>query len=216
VFGSAPASPAPSPSEDPTGGLQVELVVDSAITVTKYGNLRTLAENKTKGTIRLHYVPGSDPWTWSGSGTLTSKTTTDPGISGCQTVRIEGEGTYDWVVREVVAEPGMAEGAVDVWMDAGPIDEMPDDITIGLCPEGTLPGTVNLWGNTFFGVFSAFYGAKGFHLDGLNNGDNGEVWVGGVELGELKWLGACELSLPEELLTSCTISALFTLRVVQP
>jgi len=212
----ASAAPSSSPHEDTAYDLFVlELEIDSTIEITKYTNLATLATASAKGTIRLTGDPATKAW--SGRGTLDSTTVTDPGIHGCNTVILSGQGQYDWVVREVIAEPGTADRDVQVWMDAGPINEQPDNVTIGLCPSGSLPGTANVWGNLFFGIFQVFYQAKGFHLDGLNNGmPDPDLWTTGFVLGESRWVGSCEMTLPEDLHTFCTAGARYTLTVVDP
>jgi len=198
--------------------LQLELTIDSEIGITKVDSFITDATATATGTIRL--TPTGAPGKWSGTGTLDSVTATSLGVGGCQTAQIYGVGTYDWVVREVTAAPGMAEGDIEIWSDSGQRRENPDTITSLLCPAGAVTNPYNTWENFFFLVFRGFYGPNGFQVDGLSDGpaDTSE-WEHDMVLGTDTWVTTCGISLlPEQLrqYTDCAASVTWTLKVIDP
>ncbi|HET9436235.1 MAG TPA: hypothetical protein VFO50_05205 [Candidatus Limnocylindrales bacterium] len=208
-----------------TTDLVLELVIGSTFNFTKYTTFLSDAVVKVNGTIRMERDPNTN--LWSGKGTLTSTTTSS--VSGCNSVTITGRGTYDWMVLEARAEPGMPDSQLEVWMDAGPDPESFDNYTARVCPGPTLTGHVNLWENTFFLIESPRrYGVKAFHVTSFDSlGASTGTWSDGLVLGKIGWQSHCEdippVALPSGLpgmnpsdYMACIGNTYYTLRVVDP
>ncbi len=188
------------------GGLAIELEIDSKITVRQItGYLVVEGVASASGRIGLEGNP--ETGIWHGVGTLVSKTTS--GRGGCGSIHIEGEGAYDWVVREAVVSPGIAAEQIVVHMDSGPIAENPDKFEIDACPTG-FDGLLNTWENSFFQVHRADFKAKGFEVGGWTLQATEATWQTGGLIATASWTGSCG-STP---IVDCTDDTTFRLYAV--
>lgn len=170
-----------------------ELEIDSKISLTKIAGLPANATAKAKGRITLEKVLDD---TWRGEGTLIS-TTTSRG-SACNTVHVDGQGVYDWVVSKVVMSPTTPAQDIVVYMDNGTINEAPDPWMVTFCPGGpTLTGTLNTWENPFFLVHGPKdYKTNGFEVRGWTIKGTAATWTSGGLIAEAHWSGSCAATGP--------------------
>ena len=75
-----------------------------------------------EGSIRRHLA-----WHRHAASTTSSK------ASGCPSMKLQGDGTYDWVVRSATAGPDVPADRIIVNMDSGPIAENPDGFVVDMC-----------------------------------------------------------------------------------
>ena len=193
--------------------LFLELKIESELHVTQYVSYATDVTFNVDGRIRLKR--DAETGLWSGTGQLhTMSFDSSPG--GCHSATFLGNGDYDWVVKDVVASPGLPTDQIKIWMDAGTIVENPDSYTSYDCPSSTFHGVANVWENLFFLLHLSNFGQSGFLVDDLGGGDTTTPWRHGQDLGGIGWLASCELNLPENLrrVNSCELSTDFTLFVV--
>jgi hypothetical protein len=200
--------------------LKLELVIHSELKITKYVSYTADVEIDVDGRIRLER--NSQTGRWNGTGTL-STMAFDSGSGGCHSAEILGTGTYDWVVRDVEASPGLPTDQIKIWMDNGLRNELPDTVTSIDCFPAPVPFVTdaNVWENLFFLVHRSEYGANGFLVDGLSGGDSTAPWIGGQDLGGIRWLAGCDTLRDQDPLTqdladvtSCELDTEFTLVVV--
>ena len=193
--------------------LVLELRIDSTMRVTKYNGFAAGTDLSVQGEIQLQRDPATG--TWSGTGELASLTTSDR--SGCNAIEISGFGSYDWVVRDVIASPGLPADQIRIHMDAGPISEQPDSFNLPLCSGGApLTGTLNTWENLFFLLHRGFYKANGFEVDDLGGGaSDTSTWQPGMKLGGISWVGSCEFVEELKALASCDATTDFELVVIE-
>ncbi len=183
----------------------LDLEIDSTITVRSMSGLPVDGVTTAKGRIRLEKDPSGD--TWRGTGTLAS--TTSSKASGCPSMRIQGEGTYDWVVRSATAGPDVPADKIVVSMDSGPIAENPDGFVADMC-SGPIDGVMNTWENAFFTVHRAEFKAQGFEVIGWTPEGTTDAWTAGGPIATTVWTGDCT----QPLLSDCHARTTFRLVAV--
>ncbi len=192
----------------------VELEIESTIKVTILGGLPVdSGVAKAEGRIRLEE---SLQDTWFGEGLLTSTTTSASG--GCPSVRISGQGAYDWRINQVIVGPGVPAEDIVAHMDAGTIVEAPDRHVTNVCST-ILRDELNTWENLFFTVHRAEYGANGFQVDDWTLKATPDTWVSGGLIAEATWNGTCaptDVGGQQFTVVACTTNTVFRLHAVVP
>jgi len=184
----------------------LELQIDSAIDVSTFMAQPTQNGHTTaSGTIALQ---GDATSGWHGTGNLASTTDLQATLS-CQVTKVTGSGTYDWLVSNVHAGPGVSADAVTVDMDSGPISENPDKVVTDACGQ-TFDSTTNTWENLFFDVYRPRYQSAGFRVDGWKAVGGDDVWTSGGTVATATWTGACNST----LILGCKDQTTFTLTAV--
>jgi hypothetical protein len=164
----------------------LELEIDSRIVPTVLNGLKVIRGHATaKGRIRLEETA---PGHWSGDGNLVSETNSAGG--GCMTVRVIGDGSYDWQVRDVRAAPDVVAADMFVDMDAGTASEQPDIFAADMCST-TLKGTMNTWENAFFTVYNARKGVHGLRVTQWTLKATPDTWIHGGLVATAGWSGSC-------------------------
>ncbi len=191
----------------------VELEIESTITVTKLAGLRVVQGTaKAEGRIRLDE---STENTWFGEGLLDSTTSSRAG--GCQSVKVSGQGAYDWRVNEVIAGPDVPANEIVANMDAGSLVESPDRFVANLCTTST-SGTMNTWENLFFDAHRDQFLENGFRVDGWTLVATPDTWVNGGPIAEARWTGACKAMIVQGIAVTpvaCTTDTTFRLNAIQ-
>ncbi|HZM72523.1 MAG TPA: hypothetical protein VFC71_04045, partial [Candidatus Polarisedimenticolia bacterium] len=182
----------------------IELEIESTISITKL-NGYVVVDGVASVIGRIRLEPGATPGTWRGRGELASTTTSANG--GCGSIHVEGTGTYDWVVNEVVVAPGIEPERIVAHMDAGTVAESPDAFDIDACST-VLEGTMNTWENLFFILHNADYGAQGLEVDGWQLEATGSTWADGELIASASWAASCG---DEESPRRCTEETVFRL-----
>lgn len=195
--------------------LQLELRIESNMEIAIYNTFAASTSINVKGTIRLDRDPVSGRW--NGRGTLATFAISEE-AGGCNSIEIVGTGQYDWDVRDVVADEGIATSDIVIHMDAGPISEQPDTFVARVCPAGTRTGALNTWENLFFLIHRDAFSTNGFRVDDLSPGSGDPTdWQPGQELGGITWLGSCDgFGQAPTSLVACEAETTFSLVVVDP
>lgn len=192
----------------------VELEISSEIKVTTLGGLPVASGvAKAEGRIRLEE---SLQDTWFGEGLLTSTTTSRS--EGCPSVRISGQGAYDWKINQVIVGPGVPAQDIVAHMDAGTIVEAPDRHVTNVCST-VLRDKLNTWENLFFTVHRAEFGANGFRVDGWTLVATPDTWVTGGLIANATWKASCGPTVVRGVkidVVACDSDTTFSLYAVVP
>ncbi|HEY8239519.1 MAG TPA: hypothetical protein VIF63_08795, partial [Candidatus Limnocylindrales bacterium] len=199
------------PIDGPTVVTGLDLEITSRIEVRAMQAQPAQGTTSATGLIKL--TRNADG-VWSGTGNLASSTEVTSSVS-CQTTNITGDGTYDWVVRDVHAGPELGAN-LRVGMDSGPTNESPDTVSSDLCGTPS-DSTMNTWENLFFDAYRPNYLKNGgFLVDGWTILDPA-AWTTGGAVAEAHWSGACtgpDLGLPGMSVKLLDCSDITTFRLI--